>query len=182
MSVLLQSRVAHEPDEIEPGYSESALAEELARIMKRKPVRAVHDQAEEARSPAAADATAGKGIEPSEPSGRVRAAGPRSEPDTEPVSGPPAALPAWATGRKKRAGAHRARMVGASLLAMTVVLAIIGGTAVAMFGNRADVAALSRDVLGKLTWEFWSSPTTARGGKNGEAPRGMAAAERPAVR
>lgn len=178
LGVLQSSRSTPEPDTIEPGYSESALAEELARIMKRKPVRAAREQAEEARSPTAANAAVGEVIELSE---RAQDGGTRSAAEHDSPLSATVALPAWATGRKRRAGAHRVRMVGASLLAVTVVLAIIGGAAIAMFGNRADVAALSRDVLGKLTWAPWSSPATVKGSDNGEVARGMAAAKQQAV-
>lgn len=162
MSVLLP-RTSVDSSVPDVGYSESALAEELARIMKKKPSVA----------PAKRDLEAAKSIR----DGQIFKSEAEAEPASEPIGGIGAThsserltMPAWAVrGRRGRgAGVRGVRMVGASLLAVTVVVAIIGTAAAAMFGPPADVGAVK-----KLLTSPWKA---AAGGTAAPLPRGMAAA------
>lgn len=137
---------------MEDAASESALAEELARIMARKPVRrppeAVVDRRPRAGTLSDADAlyAAAQGMMPgdseseSATSAQATASAVVSAVDAESSS----ALPAWASAGRRRRGGHRAGMVGASLVAVTVVAAIVGSAALALFARPQDIDALHR--------------------------------------
>lgn len=130
---------------------EDDLAAELARILSRPPRRAesaaVHPDGPGAQRSASA---ASRSIEPDDIG---PAAAPSEGADTEPAeeSGETASLPPWARGRRLRRATSNARMVGASLIAVAVVVAIIGGVAMTLFGGARDVQALKQMLFSTAT-------------------------------
>lgn len=138
------------PVPIEDAASESALAEELARIMARKPLRrppeALDDRRPLAGTLSDADSlyAAAEGVMPGDsetatsPQAPANAVG--SPVDAESSS----ALPAWVSARRRRSGRHRAGLVGASLVAVSVVVGIVGSAALALFARPQDIDALRR--------------------------------------
>lgn len=132
---------------------EGDLAAELARILARPPRRvasaAVHPDGPGTQRPAseAPDSVGqddmGAAGEPSE----------GADIEVAQENGATAPLPPWARAGRLRRAASNARMVGASLIAVAVVVAIIGGAAMALFGRPHDVQALKN--------LFFSTATTA---------------------
>lgn len=116
------------------------LAEELARIMARPPRRG----AVSAADPAASDAS-GPGMETAGETEQTREPE-DAEADVAEVA-PAQPLPAWARSRRTRRLARNARMVGASLIAVTVVAAIVAGAALALFGSPRELAAIKQMLL-----------------------------------
>lgn len=138
------------PVPIEDAASESALAEELARIMARKPLRrppgALDDRRPLAGTLSDADSlyAAAQGVMPGDSeaatSTQASANAVGSAVDAESAT----ALPAWVSARRRRTGRYRAGLVGASLVAVCVVVGIVGGAALTLFARQQDIDALRR--------------------------------------
>ncbi len=138
---MLLDRPHRSQEAIDPASDparEHDLAAELARIMARAPRRGPTPSVHPASSTSPQTDTAAEVAEAGEADDAL-ADRAEDEPETPP--------PAWARSRRSGRLARNARMVGASLIAVTVVVAIIAGTAVALFGGPRDITALRQLLL-----------------------------------
>lgn len=123
---------------------ERDLAAELARIMARAPRRGP--------SPPVLPASSGSPSPRTDAAAEIAEAGEADDAPADPAEdGPETPPPAWARSRRSGRLARNARMVGASLIAVMVVAAIVAGTAFALFGSPSDVAAIKQLLLPAAT-------------------------------